>query len=74
VGCGQSELHSHANRNARHSRLITRLRRWFPNPSGKERRRDGAPGNGTPGLHFYPINQVDPTLRLRSNLALALPA
>jgi methylenetetrahydrofolate reductase (NADPH) len=30
--------------------------------------------NGAPGLHFYTINQADPTLRLWSNLALALPA
>ena len=30
--------------------------------------------NGAPGLHFYTINQADPTLRLWSNLALDVPA
>jgi methylenetetrahydrofolate reductase (NADPH) len=30
--------------------------------------------NGAPGLHFYTINQADPTLRLWSNLALGVPA
>jgi methylenetetrahydrofolate reductase (NADPH) len=30
--------------------------------------------NGAPGLHFYTINQADATLRLWSNLALAVPA
>jgi methylenetetrahydrofolate reductase (NADPH) len=30
--------------------------------------------NGAPGLHFYTINQAEPTLRLWSNLALATPA
>jgi methylenetetrahydrofolate reductase (NADPH) len=30
--------------------------------------------NGAPGLHFYTINQAEPTLRLWSNLELALPA
>jgi methylenetetrahydrofolate reductase (NADPH) len=28
--------------------------------------------NGAPGLHFYTINQADPTLRLWSNLALGV--
>jgi methylenetetrahydrofolate reductase (NADPH) len=30
--------------------------------------------NGAPGLHFYTINQADPTLRLWKNLALPVPA
>jgi methylenetetrahydrofolate reductase (NADPH) len=30
--------------------------------------------NGAPGLHFYTINQAEPTLRLWSSLGLALPA
>jgi methylenetetrahydrofolate reductase (NADPH) len=30
--------------------------------------------NGVPGLHFYTINQSEPTLRLWSSLALATPA
>lgn len=30
--------------------------------------------NGAPGLHFYTINQADPTLRLWANLALTTPA
>lgn len=30
--------------------------------------------NGAPGLHFYTINQAEPTLRLWRNLALAVPA
>lgn len=30
--------------------------------------------NGAPGLHFYTINQADPTLRLWSNLALGVGA
>jgi methylenetetrahydrofolate reductase (NADPH) len=30
--------------------------------------------NGAPGLHFYTINQADPTLRLWENLALPMPA
>jgi len=29
--------------------------------------------NGAPGLHFYTINQAEPTLRLWKNLALPLP-
>jgi methylenetetrahydrofolate reductase (NADPH) len=29
--------------------------------------------NGAPGLHFYTINQADPTLRLWKNLALPAP-
>ena len=29
--------------------------------------------NGAPGLHFYTINQADPTLRLWRNLALPVP-
>jgi methylenetetrahydrofolate reductase (NADPH) len=28
--------------------------------------------NGAPGLHFYTINQADPTIRLWSNLALPI--
>lgn len=30
--------------------------------------------NGAPGLHFYTINQAEPTRRLWRNLALAVPA
>ena len=30
--------------------------------------------NGAPGLHFYTINQAEPTLRLWERLGLALPA
>jgi len=30
--------------------------------------------NGAPGLHFYTVNQADPTLRLLKNLALPVPA
>jgi len=30
--------------------------------------------NGVPGLHFYTINQAEPTLRLWKNLALSVPA
>jgi methylenetetrahydrofolate reductase (NADPH) len=30
--------------------------------------------NGAPGLHFYTINQAEPTLRLWRNLALTVPA
>ena len=30
--------------------------------------------NGAPGLHFYTINQAEPTLRLLRNLAAAVPA
>ncbi len=30
--------------------------------------------NGAPGLHFYTINQAEPTLRLWRNLSLAVPA
>ena len=30
--------------------------------------------NGAPGLHFYTINQAEPTLRLWKNLALTVPA
>ena len=30
--------------------------------------------NGAPGLHFYTINQAEPTLRLWENLALNVPA
>jgi methylenetetrahydrofolate reductase (NADH) len=30
--------------------------------------------NGVPGLHFYTINQAEPTLRLVKNLALSLPS
>jgi methylenetetrahydrofolate reductase (NADPH) len=30
--------------------------------------------NGAPGLHFYTINQADPTLHLWKNLALTVPA
>jgi methylenetetrahydrofolate reductase (NADPH) len=30
--------------------------------------------NGAPGLHFYTVNQAEPTLRLWKNLALAVPA
>ena len=30
--------------------------------------------NGAPGLHFYTINQAEPTLRLWKNLALDIPA
>lgn len=30
--------------------------------------------NGAPGLHFYTINQAEPTLRLWQNLALSIPA
>jgi len=30
--------------------------------------------NGAPGLHFYTINQAEPTLRLWKNLALRVPA
>lgn len=30
--------------------------------------------NGAPGLHFYTINQAEPTLRLWQRLGLALPA
>lgn len=30
--------------------------------------------NGAPGLHFYTINQADPTLRLCESLGLAVPA
>jgi methylenetetrahydrofolate reductase (NADPH) len=30
--------------------------------------------NGAPGLHFYTINQAEPTLRLWKNLALPVPA
>ncbi len=29
--------------------------------------------NGAPGLHFYTINQAEPTLRLWKNLALPVP-
>jgi methylenetetrahydrofolate reductase (NADPH) len=29
---------------------------------------------GAPGLHFYTVNQAEPTLRLLQNLALAVPA
>ena len=30
--------------------------------------------NGAPGLHFYTINQAEPTMRLWKNLALNIPA
>jgi methylenetetrahydrofolate reductase (NADPH) len=30
--------------------------------------------NGAPGLHFYTINRVEPTLRLWDSLALSVPA
>jgi methylenetetrahydrofolate reductase (NADPH) len=30
--------------------------------------------NGAPGLHFYTVNQADPTLRLWKNLGLSTPA
>ncbi len=30
--------------------------------------------NGVPGLHFYTVNQAEPTLRLCQNLKLCLPA
>jgi methylenetetrahydrofolate reductase (NADPH) len=30
--------------------------------------------NGAPGLHFYTINQADPTLRIWANLALTANA
>ncbi len=30
--------------------------------------------NGAPGLHFYTINQAEPTLRIWKNLGLAMPA
>jgi methylenetetrahydrofolate reductase (NADH) len=30
--------------------------------------------NGAPGLHFYTINQAEPTLRLLRNLAIPVPA
>jgi methylenetetrahydrofolate reductase (NADPH) len=30
--------------------------------------------NGVPGLHFYTINQSEPTLRLWSSLALGVTA
>lgn len=30
--------------------------------------------NGAPGLHFYTINQAEPTLRLWKNLSLSVPA
>jgi methylenetetrahydrofolate reductase (NADPH) len=29
---------------------------------------------GAPGLHFYTINQVTPTMRLWKNLSLPVPA
>jgi methylenetetrahydrofolate reductase (NADPH) len=29
--------------------------------------------NGAPGLHFYTVNQADPTLRLWKNLGLPAP-
>ena len=29
--------------------------------------------NGAPGLHFYTINQAEPTLRLWKNLSLPVP-
>jgi methylenetetrahydrofolate reductase (NADPH) len=29
---------------------------------------------GAPGLHFYTINQVAPTMRLWKNLSLPVPA
>ncbi|MEW6169905.1 MAG: methylenetetrahydrofolate reductase, partial [Pseudomonadota bacterium] len=29
--------------------------------------------NGAPGLHFYTLNQAEPTLRLWKNLGLPVP-